>query len=252
MLITTVSTTILSMSANVSHVQLPHPFILTCSLPSQFNRNISAYQVAFFNSRDGLIADYKIDAHGKVFLFSKEFTNVSAHLGARKSFPIFDLVVRERGDRKLSYWCQLLSVDLTLQKNNFSLESAHWKPAGPFVDFNSNITGSERRGRCSIYDLSNFSDREYQVLFFSDLGTKTGADNMLGYYWVRPHDAVEFVAETVVHWASIVNGASVEYPQFEIVGTLQSSSLGAASSHRWWCALNLPESGQTKSNFESL
>ncbi len=71
------------------------------------------------------------------------------------------------------------------------------------------------------------------------------------------HDAVEFVAETVAHWASIVNGASVEYPQFEIVGTLQSSSLGAASSHRWWCALNFTESGQSsarlvKSNLKAL
>ncbi|KAH9402923.1 hypothetical protein TYRP_015687, partial [Tyrophagus putrescentiae] len=232
--------------SSVSHVPLHHPFTLTCSLPSQFNPKNTAYQVAFLNSRDGLIADYKVDEHGKVFLSSKKFANVSAHLGARKSFPTFDLIVQKGADPKLSYWCQLLTVDSTTQKINLSLESAHWKPVGPFVDFNSAMSGSERRGRCSIDELSSFSgDREYQVLFYSDLGTRADADNLLGYFWVRPHDAVEFVAETVAHWASIVNGASVEYPHFEIVSTLQSSSLGAASSHRWWCALNFTESGQS-------
>ncbi|KAH9404894.1 hypothetical protein TYRP_000727 [Tyrophagus putrescentiae] len=218
--ITTTTFSPLTLISNVSHVPLHHPFTLTCSLPSQFNPNNTAYQVAFLNSRDGLIADYKVDEHGKVFLSSKEFANVSAHLGVKKSFPTFDLVVQEGADPKLSYWCQLLTVDSATQKFNLSLESAHWKPVGPFVDFSSNITGSERRRRCSIDELSSFSgDREYQVLFYSDLGTRTAADNLLGYFWMRPHDAVEFVAESVAHWASIVNGASVEYPYFEMWAT---------------------------------
>ncbi len=51
--------------SNVSHVPLHHPFTLTCSLPSQFNLNSRAYQVAFLSSRDGLIADYEVDGMTK-------------------------------------------------------------------------------------------------------------------------------------------------------------------------------------------
>ncbi len=47
--------------SSVNHVPLHYPFTLTCSLSSQFNPNNGAYQVAFLNSRDGLLADYKID-----------------------------------------------------------------------------------------------------------------------------------------------------------------------------------------------
>ncbi len=129
---------------------------------------------------------FKQTDHGKVFLFSKEYSNVSAHHGIRKSFPTFNLVVRESGDQKLSYWCELFAVDPTTQKN-IIFESAHWKPVGPFVDFSSSsnaTNGVERRGRCSIDELNDFSDKEYQVLFYSDFGTKTGSDNLLGYFWV--------------------------------------------------------------------
>ena len=51
--------------SNVSHVTLHHPFTLTCSLPSQFNLNSRAYQVAFLSSRDGLIADYEVEGMTK-------------------------------------------------------------------------------------------------------------------------------------------------------------------------------------------
>ncbi len=120
-----------------------------------------------------------------MFLVSKDLANVSVFSGARTAFPTFDLQITEKFDQKLSYWCQLLTVSSTSQQNNISLESAHWKPVGPFVDFSSNITGIERRGKCSIDELTNFSHQEYQVLFYSDFGTKPSADNLLGYFLVR-------------------------------------------------------------------
>ncbi len=121
-----------------------------------------------------------------MFLVSKDLANVSVLLGTRSAFPTFDLQITEKVDQKLSYWCKLLAVDSTPQKHNISFESAHWKPIGPFVDFSSTVTtGVERKGRCSIDELTNFSNREYQVLFYSDFGTKIAADNLLGYFWVR-------------------------------------------------------------------
>ncbi len=62
--ITTVTTISLSpptLSSSVSHIQLHHPFTLTCLLPSQFNQHNSTYQVAFFNNRNGLLGNYEVD-----------------------------------------------------------------------------------------------------------------------------------------------------------------------------------------------
>ena len=118
-------------------------------------------------------------------LVSKEHVNSSAHLGTRAAFPTFDLEILEHVDRKLSYWCELITVDSVTQKK-ISAESVHWKPVGPFVDFAASASGFERRGRCSIDELNNFSEKEYQVLFYSDLGLKNnGEETLLGFFWVR-------------------------------------------------------------------
>ena len=118
-------------------------------------------------------------------LVSKEHVNSSAHLGTRAAFPTFDLEIREHVDRKLSYWCELITVDSVTQKK-ISAESVRWKPVGPFVDFAASAAGVERRGRCSIDELNNFSEKEYQVLFYSDLGPKSiGEETLLGFFWVR-------------------------------------------------------------------
>lgn len=244
------------LTSSVRKVQVNYRFTLTCSLPSQFDPTDSTYQVAFFNSRDGLLADYEVEASGKVFLVSKDLANISVHHGQKQMFPSFDLVVQEKIDRKLSYWCALVTFDQTTQKYNFSFVSAHWKPIGPFVDFSSNVTGNEHRGRCSIDELnSSVIAREYRVLFYSDIGPKSGGDNLLGYFWITPHSVGEFVTETVSHWTSIVHGASVEYPNFDIVGRLESGL--NVNNYKWWCALNFTEPGQStaqqiKSNLKTL
>lgn len=212
-----------------------------------------------------------------MFLVSKDLANISVHHGQKQMFPSFDLVVQEKIDRKLSYWCALVTFDQTTQKYNFSFVSAHWKPIGPFVDFSSNVTGNEHRGRCSIDELnSSVIAREYRVLFYSDIGPKSGGDNLLGYFWITrimlsnwkcvakfkqfsflflAHSVGEFVTETVSHWTSIVHGASVEYPNFDIVGRLESGL--NVNNYKWWCALNFTEPGQStaqqiKSNLETL
>ncbi|KAH9401402.1 hypothetical protein TYRP_016787, partial [Tyrophagus putrescentiae] len=165
------------LTSSVRKVQVNYRFTLTCSLPSQFDPTDSTYQVAFFNSRDGLLADYEVEgtitriASGKVFLVSKDLANISVHHGQKQMFPSFDLAVQEKIDRKLT------------------------------------------------------------------------------------HSVGEFVTETVSHWTSIVHGASVEYPNFDIVGRLESGL--NVNNYKWWCALNFTEPGQStaqqiKSNLKTL
>ncbi len=51
-------------------------------------------------------------------LVSKEHVNSSAHLGTKAAFPTFDLEIREHVDQKLSYWCELITVDSVTQKKS--------------------------------------------------------------------------------------------------------------------------------------
>lgn len=104
------------------------------------------------------------------------------HHGSKAAFPSFDLVVREKVDQKLSYWCSLL-IDSVNPKSE---DSVHWKPVGPFVDFIFPTTSiSKKRGRCTIDDFSGHLQQEYKVEFFSDLGSEDGGNNLLGYYWFQ-------------------------------------------------------------------
>ncbi|KAH9407073.1 hypothetical protein TYRP_023788 [Tyrophagus putrescentiae] len=99
-----------------------------------------------------------------------------------------------------------LTVAQLARHNNIGLESAHWK--------------------------------QWDVLFYSDLGLKNnGEETLLGFFWF------DFVTEKVTHWTTIVHGGSVEYPNFEVVGKLESG--WNVSQSKWWCSLNYTEPGQS-------
>lgn len=239
-----------TISNNVKQVQLNHPFTLTCSLSKDFITT-EKYQVAFYNSLNGLLATYEIDVHGDVTLASNEYNGVSAHLGARAAFPIFDLEIREQTNRKLSYSCELITVNVTTRKN-ISYRSNSWSSQEPFVDFEANYIGTEHRGKCLIDNFSGFG-KEYQVLFYSDLGAQDKEKTLLGYFWFRPQKPIEFVSEKVFNWKSIVHGY-INNPEFEIVGTVEPGL--HVNGKKWWCALNFTESGHSAkeimSNFQTL
>lgn len=234
------------LASNVSQVVPGHPFTLTCSLGDHFEHQ-QAYSVKYFNSRNGLLATYEVDAQGEVFLASEQFANVTANLGARVAYPVFDLEIIEKVDRKQSYWCQLVVASNVNRK----YESLHWKPVGPFVDFTS-IVGDEksfeRRGRCTVDDFEHLKT-EYKVQFYSDLG-ENKSENLLGYYWIRPNKITQFVAEHQnigQMWSSIIHGSSIAYPNFEIITRLNSNFSNKGHGN-WWCVLSISQPEQNGQN----
>lgn len=239
----------ITLTSNESTVHLNHPFTVTCTI-SNFETAGKKYLVNYFNNRNGLLAGYEVDKSGKALLSAGEFENVTTRFGVKSTFPAFDLVITEKADRKQNYWCELVaSVDL-----NKKYPSPNWKFNGPFVDFTSTGNGTtEQRGKCIIDDLERYSELEYQVLFYSDLGPKVG-ENLLGYFWLKDNKVLEFAYEHLSPWTSIAHGPGVAYPNFEIVTKLNSS----VSVKNWWCALNIGVPGQTplkrpiKSNLQLL
>ncbi len=273
------------LASNVSQVVPGHPFTLTCSLGDHFEHQ-QAYSVKYFNSRNGLLATYEVDgkqkhtfcsknhsnlillyqAQGEVFLASEQFANVTANLGARVAYPVFDLEIIEKVDRKQSYWCQLVVASNVNRK----YESLHWKPVGPFVDFTS-IVGDEksfeRRGRCTVDDFEHLKT-EYKVQFYSDLG-ENKSENLLGYYWIRREYCKDIVAKVDLFtlsksankitqfvaehqnigqmWSSIIHGSSIAYPNFEIITRLNSNFSNKGHGN-WWCVLSISQPEQNGQN----
>lgn len=119
---------------------------------------------------------------------------MSAHLGARSSYPNFDLVITERegiyhGDGsgfRQRFWCELLV------QSTDRYESPHW-PHPPFLEFRTSsiptsTTSSflyEKHGRCTVIDFPQNSAVEYEVRFYSNFGEQRADDNLLGYYLIR-------------------------------------------------------------------
>lgn len=94
-------------------------------------------------------------------------------------------MVLEKTDRKLNYWCKLSLIDRKNKKHTSVAESKHWTSAKPVVDFTTSFANNEHHGKCSISGFSNENDREYQVLFFSDLEKNFEQKTLLGYFWVK-------------------------------------------------------------------
>lgn len=124
-----------TISSNVNQIQVNKPFALTCSLVATFKTSDFYNQVDFFNSRDGLLAEYKIDTNKHVTFKSNNHEKVSTHDGTEKKFPTFSIVVQEKADRKLNYWCKLSLVDPNNLNNKYVVESNHWKSVGLFVNY---------------------------------------------------------------------------------------------------------------------
>lgn len=66
---------------------------------------------------------------------SNNHEKVSTHDGTEKKFPTFSIVVQEKADRKLNYWCKLSLVDPNNLNNKYVVESNHWKSVGLFVNY---------------------------------------------------------------------------------------------------------------------
>ena len=93
-------------------------------------------------------------------------------------FPSYDLKIQENGDPRLNYWCKLIAVDLIAQKE-VGIESVHWKPVGPFVTFSASVADGKHKGNCFVEQFTNVSHREFQIMFYSDLGSKTENTTLL-------------------------------------------------------------------------
>ncbi|KAH9399758.1 hypothetical protein TYRP_017750, partial [Tyrophagus putrescentiae] len=116
-----------------------------------------------------------------------------------------------------------------------SSKPASHKPTRPFVNFSSNITRNERRGKCSIDDLTNFSGRKYQVQLYSDFEL----NQKLKIFWATFGSSSNSVRH---HYCF---RCSVEYPHFQVVGKLESG--WNVSQLKWLGFLNYTKPGQSVS-----
>ncbi|KAH9401789.1 hypothetical protein TYRP_017195 [Tyrophagus putrescentiae] len=227
-----------TLSSSVSTVHLNRTFILTCSL----------YSVAFYNSHEGELAKYDVDATGNFFFTHGEFEQVTVGVGAQTTFPTFELEVEEKVDAKKSYWCELVA-DWTPIKRT----SSKWSYDDPILDFTTVSAGVDHRGRCSVSNFAHHHKTAYQIQFYSDLGP--GTKNLLGYFLVTPGRRTEFIFEHLpaAQWTLIDHGAHIAYPVFEIVTKTAAS---VSSSNRWWCVLHIGpptlSSELIKSNVKNL
>lgn len=109
-----------------------------------------------------------------------KLTKVSVHLGPRSTYPNFDLVLDEKSADKQRYWCELEAEQVTRQK-----KKSNYFNSGVFVDFSSsslsfNGSLSEHHGQCSVGGFDDHFQHEYQVNFYTDLGTQK--ENLVGYF----------------------------------------------------------------------
>lgn len=198
----------------MSHVHLNQPTTVSCSLEKFKNLQNKRYFVKFFNLRDGLLATYDVNGKhkkhllgflflkhlffatgtGKAFLYTKEYKRVATHLGARSSFPNFDLIITEKANFNQSYWCSLLD------SSNQTWESPHWTSVPPFVDFTSTFCSSskEEQATCFVDQFTSHSTVEYRVNFYSDLGLKKEENQLFAYYIIR-RKIVDFVDKLILN-----------------------------------------------------
>lgn len=173
---------------------------VTCSIDRFRQLTGKNYSVKFYSSLDGQLARYEVNgetdkvhfkqltkklfiATGNTILSLEEYDNVFISSGARSTYPTYDLVITEKAARSnQSYWCEVFTSE-------FNSESAHWTPSAPFVQFTSiskllNGTLSEKRGKCLVEEFLQHSSLEYQVKFYSNIGSKKD-DNLIAYYSLK-------------------------------------------------------------------
>ncbi len=194
----------LNLTSNSSQIYLNIPFKLTCSI-AHFNASGKRYSVNYYDSRDSLLATYKVDgknfhnklkfkrskslksATGKSLLSVGMSTDLFAHHGPRSSFPAFDLVITERTDPHQRYWCELEIEEKTSKK----IQSNFWAFTGIFAHFNTTSTvlvknGAqiERQGRCSITGFELHNKTEFKVEYHYFLKAN-GHRALFAYYWLQ-------------------------------------------------------------------
>lgn len=107
-----------------------------------------------------------------------EFSNVTVHVGAKTAYPSFDISLKEKSLERQRYWCELEAWQNTTKQKR---KSTYWS-SGYFVDFSSSLNGtsSEHHGRCTVDGFTDHFEKEYQIRFYTDLGTQT--ENLVGYF----------------------------------------------------------------------